>query len=131
MPQNFRAQQFPDPTVGMGGFLDLFGRPQRESACECERRSDVNLSQALNLINGSTVANAIADPEGRIARWVIEKVPDKELVEELYLATLGRLPQGKESELGLGYLTKDPNRAEKAQDLMWALLNSNAFLFNR
>ena len=131
VPQNFRAQQFPDPTVGMGGFLDLFGRPQRESACECERRSDVNLSQALNLINGSTVANAIADPEGRIARWVIEKVPDKELVEELYLATLGRLPQGKESELGLGYLTKDPNRAEKAQDLMWALLNSNAFLFNR
>ena len=37
----------------------------------------------------------------------------------------------KESELGLGYLTKDPNRAEKAQDLMWALMNSNAFLFNR
>jgi hypothetical protein len=131
VPQNFRAQQFPDPTVGMGGFLDLFGRPQRESACECERRSDVSLSQALNLINGGTVADAIADPEGRISKWVIEKVPDKKLVEELYLASLGRLPERQESTLGLEYLAKGPNRAEKAQDLMWALLNSNAFLFNR
>lgn len=131
VPQNFRAQQFPDPTVGMGGFLDLFGRPQRDSACECERRSDVSLSQALNLINGSTVSDAIADPEGRIAQWVIGKVPDKKLVEELYLATLNRPPDAKEFELGLKYLSESPNRAEKAQDLMWALINSNAFLFNR
>jgi len=131
VPQNFRAQQFPDPTVGMGGFLDLFGRPQRDSACECERRSDVSLSQALNLINGSTVSDAIADPEGRIAHWVIGKVPDRKLVEELYLAALSRPPDTKEFELGLKYLAESPNRAEKAQDLMWALINSNAFLFNR
>lgn len=131
VPQNFRAQQFPDPTVGMGGFLDLFGRPQRDSACECERRSDVSLSQALNLINGSTVSDAIADPEGRIAQWVIVKVPDRKLVEELYLAALSRPPDTKEFELGLKYLAESPNRAEKAQDLMWALINSNAFLFNR
>jgi hypothetical protein len=131
VPQNFKAQQFPDPTVGMGGFLDLFGRPQRDSACECERRSDVSLSQALNLINGSTVADAIADPKGRIANWIIEQVPDKKLVEELYLATLSRMPEVKELEMGLNYVTSSPNRAEKTQDLMWALLNSNAFLFNR
>ena len=91
----------------------------------------MSLSQALNLINGGTVADAIADPEGRISKWVIEKVPDKKLVEELYLASLGRLPERQESTLGLEYLAKGPNRAEKAQDLMWALLNSNAFLFNR
>jgi hypothetical protein len=131
VPQNFRAQQFPDPTVGMGGFLDLFGRPQRDSACECERRGDVSLSQALNLINGATVSDAIADPEGRIAQWVIGKLADRKLVEELYLATLSRPPDSKEVELGLGYLAQSPNRAEKAQDLMWALINSNAFLFNR
>ncbi len=131
VPQNFRAQQFPDATVGMGGFLDLFGRPQRDSACECERRSDVSLSQALNLINGGTVADAIADPDGRIAKWVIAGLSDKKLVEELYLAALSRPPEPKESELGLSYLTESPNRAERAQDLMWALINSNAFLFNR
>jgi hypothetical protein len=89
------------------------------------------LSQALNLINGSTVSDAIADPEGRIAQWVIGKVPDRKLVEELYLAALSRPPDTKEFELGLKYLAESPNRAEKAQDLMWALINSNAFLFNR
>jgi hypothetical protein len=31
----------------------------------------------------------------------------------------------------LSYLASGPNRAEKAQDLMWALINSNAFLFNQ
>jgi Protein of unknown function (DUF1553) len=115
----------------MGGFLDQFGRPPRQSACECERRGDVSLIQALSLLNGSTVADAIADPEGRIAKLVMDKTPDKKLVEELYLAALSRPPQPKEFEMGLSYLTSGANRAEKAQDLMWALINSNAFLFNQ
>jgi hypothetical protein len=131
LPKGMRAQQFPDPVVGMGGFLDQFGRPPRQSVCECERRGDVSLIQALSLLNGSTVADAIADPEGRIAKLVMKKTPDKKLVEELYLAALSRPPEPKEFQLGLSYLTSGPNLAEKAQDLMWALVNSNAFLFNQ
>jgi len=131
LPKGMRAAQFPDSSVMMGGFLDQFGRPQRQSACECERRGDVSLIQALSLLNGSTVADAIADPEGRIAKLVMDKTPDKKLVEELYLAALSRPPQPKEFEMGLSYLTSGTNRAEKAQDLMWALINSNAFLFNQ
>ena len=131
LPKGMRAAQFPDSTVMMGGFLDQFGRPPRQSACECERRGDVSLIQALSLLNGSTVADAIADPEGRIAKLVMDKTPDKKLVEELYLAALSRPPQPKEFEMGLSYLTSGANRAEKAQDLMWALINSNAFLFNQ
>jgi uncharacterized protein DUF1549/uncharacterized protein DUF1553 len=131
LPKGMRAAQFPDSSVMMGGFLDQFGRPQRQSACECERRGDVSLIQALSLLNGSTVADAIADPEGLIAKLVTDKAPDKKLLEELYLAALSRPPQPKEFEMGLSYLASGPNRAEKAQDLMWALINSNAFLFNQ
>jgi hypothetical protein len=131
LPRGLRAAQFPDSAVMMGGFLDQFGRPPRQSACECERRGDVSLIQALSLLNGSTVADAIADPEGRVAKLVMDKTPDKKLVEELYLAALSRPPQAKEFEMGLNYLASSPNRAEKAQDLMWALINSNAFLFNQ
>ena len=131
VPKGFHAAQFPDATVGMGGFLDLFGRPQRDSACECERRSDVSLTQALNLINGPFVAEAIANPEGRIAKLVIQGTPDGKIVEELYLAAYSRPPEPKEMEMGLHYLSSSQNRTEKSQDLMWALLNSNAFLFNR
>jgi len=131
LPRGMRAAQFPDSAVMMGGFLDQFGRPQRQSACECERRGDVSLIQALSLLNGSTVADAIADPDGRIAKLVMSKAPDRKLVEELYLATLSRPPEPKEFEMSLSYLSSSPNRAEKAQDLMWALINSNAFLFNQ
>ncbi len=52
VPPDTRAEQLPDPHVGKDGFLDLFGRPARESSCECERRSDISLPQALNLVNG-------------------------------------------------------------------------------
>ncbi len=130
-PPDFTAQQLPGPHVGMGGFLDLFGRPQRESSCECERRSDLSLPQTLNLVNGPTLAEALADPKGRIARLILAGTPDRQLVEDLYLASLGRLPEAQEYDIAITYLQRGPSRASRAQDLLWALLNSNAFLFNR
>ena len=51
--EDTRASQLVDPHIGKEGFLDLFGRPARESSCECERRSDFSLPQALNLVNGT------------------------------------------------------------------------------
>jgi hypothetical protein len=130
LPENARAQDFPDPQVGRGGFLDLFGRPERQTSCECERRSDVSLVQALNLLNGGTIADAIADADGRIAKSVLKGVADRGLIEELYLGALSRLPEPSELDMAQTYLARGP-RAERAQDLLWALLNSNAFLFNR
>jgi hypothetical protein len=131
VPKNLLAEQFPDPTVGKGGFLDLFGRPERQTSCECERRSDVSLVQALNLVNGSTIADAIADEGGRIAKLILAGASERQLVEELYLAALSRPPEPKELDYAQTYLARATNRAERAQDLLWALLNSNAFLFNR
>jgi hypothetical protein len=87
--------------------------------------------QALNLVNGSTIADAIADEGGRVAKLILRGGTDRQLVEELYLASLGRPPEGRELDYALTYLGRGMNRAERAQDLLWALLNSNAFLFNR
>ncbi len=131
VPKGFLAEELPDSKVGMGGFLDLFGRPQRESPCECERRSEVSLKQALNLINGDTVADSVADPIGRIAKLVLAGASDRKIIEELYLASLSRVPDAAEYKQAEAYLTGGKNRAERAQDLEWALLNSYAFLFNR
>ncbi len=131
VPDEAKAQDFPDPHVGQGGFLDVFGRPERQTSCECERRSDVSLVQALNLLNGSMIADAIANPEGRIAKLILAGKTDKQIVEELYLAALSRPPSGTELDLGQTYLAKGGSRTERAQDLLWALLNSNGFLFNR
>lgn len=129
VPEDTDASQLPDPHVGKDGFLDLFGRPNRESACECERRSDLSLPQALNLINGATISDAVADPKGRVAKLILAGKPDASIVEELYLATLSRFPSKQEAQSGEQYLAGGA-RATRAQDLLWALLNSKGFLYS-
>jgi len=131
VPFGFTAQELPDPKIGKGGFLELFGQPDRQTSCECERRTDVSLVQALNLLNGSTIADAISNETGRVSKLILSGATDRKIVEQLYLAALNRPPEPRELDFAQTYLSAGMNRAERAQDLLWALLNSNAFLFNR
>lgn len=130
VPAGFRATQLPDGKVDLS-FLDMFGRPPRESPCECERTSEVSLSQTLNLINGPTIGDAIAHPQALIARLAAQKADSKRLVEEVYLSVVCRFPTPEELKQGEEYLAQVQNPVEGAQDIMWALINSPAFLFNR
>jgi hypothetical protein len=128
VPEGTAASQLVDPHIGREGFLDVFGRPPRESSCECERRSDFSLPQALNLVNGKTISDAVADPNGRVATLVLSGKGDEAIVDELYLAALGRLPTREEQVGGVTYLSNGA-KGSRAQDLLWALLNSKAFLY--
>ncbi|HUE14999.1 MAG TPA: DUF1549 domain-containing protein [Planctomycetaceae bacterium] len=129
-PPGFRAAQLPDPQIDVS-FLDMFGRAPRESPCECERTSAVSLGQTLNLINGPTIANAIANPRGLIARRVAAGAKPKDLVQDVYLSVLCRYPTPDETKRANAYMAEVKNPSDAAQDLMWALINSPAFLFNR
>ena len=131
MPTGIRTTQLPDSNLDDRGFLKLFGRPERESVCECERVSEVSLSHALTLINGPTVAEAITDEKGRVPLLIEKGVEDSALIEEIYLATLSRLPDTSEQFNAAAYISSAQNKIEGTQDLMWALINSPAFLFNR
>jgi hypothetical protein len=130
VPEGFYAKQLPDTKVEDNGFLDLFGRPPRESPCECERRSEISLAQAMNLINGPTVAGAVTDPKGRIALAIEAGKNDDQVIEEIYLALLGRYPVEADRKVAREYLSGPEERSQKFQDLLWALINSPAFLFN-
>src|SRR5688572_8625238 len=128
VPEDTAASQLVDPHIGREGFLDVFGRPARESSCECERRSDFSLPQALNLVNGRTISDAVADPKGRVANLILSGTSDEAMVDELYLAALSRLPTPEERRRGFTYLSTGA-KASRAQDLLWALVNSKAFLY--
>ena len=130
MPKGMRAVEIPDGVVEGNDFLSLFGRPKRQSACECERTSNITLSHALNMINGVTVSDAVSSKTGKIAKIVEAEKEDTKVVEEIYLACLSRLPSEKEAA-AIDFSSKGGSRLEIAQDLGWALLNSPAFLFNR
>ena len=129
-PAGTRAIALPD-TSTKSYFLDTFGRPFRALACECERSADPNLSQALNLINGDVVNSKIADPRGRLARWMEDpKLTDETLVKSLYLVTFNRAATPEEVAAATALIAEAPSRTIGAQDLFWGLLNSKEFLFN-
>ena len=131
VPEGFRAVQLPDSSLDDGGFLKLFGRPERESACECARTTQVSLSHALNLINGPTIASAINDPKGRIAQLTEQQIDNRILVKKIYLASLCRTPSEAELIKAVEHISKAESQVGGAQDLLWALINSPSFLFNR
>src|SRR5690606_36028809 len=122
LPAGFRATQAPDPGVNVE-FLDLFGRAPRESPCECERSTEVSLAQTLNLVNGDTIASAIAHPDGRIARLLKTNPTSEDLARKIYLAVLCREPTDDELEQSASYIKKTGDTKVAAEDLMWALIN--------
>ncbi len=130
LPEGMRAAEIADGAVAGADFLRLFGRPERKSACECERKSDAfSLSHTLNLINGGLIGEAVASPAGRIARLVEAEKDDARVIEEIYYAVLCRPPT--KEELAATAFPAGVPRLEVAQDLAWALMNSPAFFFNR
>jgi hypothetical protein len=97
LPPGARAAQLLDPSAPIpGSFLDQFGKPARESACECERSNAMLLGPILNLINGPVLADALRDPNNRIAKLCAQEKDDAKVVHELFLAILCRPPSAEE-----------------------------------
>ena len=80
------------------GFLTTLGRPARESACECERSSELQLGSVLALVSGPDVARAISDPSNAIAKIANEISDDDLLIDELYTRILNRPATSPEIE---------------------------------
>ncbi|MFM8274021.1 MAG: DUF1549 domain-containing protein, partial [Gemmata sp.] len=97
LPAGARAAQLLDSNVDLpGGFLDLFQKPVRESSCECERGSGLNLGPILAMVNGPIVGDAVKDPNNRLNKFVLAEKDDNKLADEIYLAVLNRLPSAAE-----------------------------------
>ena len=127
-PAGTRAAELAEPPAD-NYFLKVFNQPQREMACECERSSDSNLSQALQMINGLTVHNKLRDDNGRNARMVTAEKSNDEILDVLYTAAICRPPTTLERQAAEKHLTGSPNRRMTLEDIGWAILNSKEFLF--
>jgi hypothetical protein len=128
LPLGTRAIEIPDADYP-DYFLNTFAKPRRMSVCECERSPDANLAQALHTLNGDIVASKIALKTGRVQRLLAEKTPHRDIVTDLYYATLSRAPSSAELSASEGLLSEYPSPHECYEDLLWALMNSKAFLF--
>jgi hypothetical protein len=128
LPLGARAVQLPDGEINHP-FLKTFGQPARELACECERESDSNLAQPLQLINGPTINDKLRNPNNRISRLLKNKTSETEMVKELYLSTLSRLPNAEEVQASLEHVAQAKDKRKAWEDVQWALLNAKEFLF--
>jgi hypothetical protein len=128
LPSGTRATQLPSPDTD-NYFLKVFGQPARETACQCERSSDSNLSQALQMINGPLVHSKVRDEKNRLRSLVAAGMGDADLVSQLYLAALSRPPSEAEVGAATRHITASGDRMRGLEDVCWALLNANEFLF--
>lgn len=126
-----RAIMLPDESF-TSYFLDVFGRPQRISACECERVSEANLAQALHLLNSDEVQNKLTRGGGRADQLAQDKRPDAEKVTELFLWAFARKPTADDMKVALDHLAKNAKNKKVAyENIIWALINTKEFIFNQ
>ena len=143
LPPGTRAVALPDNSYNRAiPFLKVFGRPEGESVCECERVQSSSLAQSLHLINAADIKAKLGNPNGRAERLAKSDQPVEAKVRELYLAAFAREPRGDELKIATDYLNEPRTSAdgkpvdvlrasrENFQDLIWALINTKEFLFN-
>ena len=133
-----RAIMLPDESFA-SYFLDVFGRPQRISACECERVNEANLAQALHLLNSDEVQGKITRAAGRADALasVKDTRTDEAKVTELFLWAFARKPTTDDLASALDHVKKMEAKHGPAgkktayENIMWALLNTKEFVFNQ
>ena len=131
MPAGTRAVELPDSGFS-DYFLMVFGKPQAESACECERSSDANLAQSLHLLNSTDIQGKLAAGQGRCQQLAQDaEQTEAAKVTELYYWAFARPPRKEELEAILAYIAGRENTRQAYEDLLWVLFNTKEFLFVR
>jgi hypothetical protein len=124
IPESHRSVSLPDGSI-TSPFLEMFGRPPRDTGLESERNNNFTPAQRLHLLNSSHIGQKIAQGQGLGAR-IKSGGPPEELVEEVYLTILSRFPTDDERDAVSSYFQGWGMRP--GVDVVWALINSAEFL---
>ena len=147
LPIGVRAIALPDDQANKESvFLTIFGRPQNNTACECERSDEATLTQSLHLINSTAMQSKLTGSKGRAAQLAAQKDrSDQERIHELYRRAVCRDATAHELAVAEAHLKKkrgqsaaDPKKlplttAERQafEDIIWVVANTKEFLYNR
>ncbi len=129
LPDMKRSVKLEDGTI-TSPFLEMFGRPSRDTGYESERDNEPTSAQRLFLLNSTEVQQRLE--RSPWMRRLIRASGGNHLglIRALYLALLSRTPTAGELDTAAAYF-KGPGRnpSQAAIDLAWALLNSKEFLY--
>ena len=129
IPEHQRTIALADGSI-TSQFLEMFGRPARDTGLESERNNRPTDSQRLHLLNSTHIQNKI-ERSWRLRRLVrIGKRDDRRAIHALYLTLLSRHPTQDELAASRQYFeTKGLGAKQAAEDLAWALVNTKEFLY--
>ena len=112
-------------------FLELFGRPPRDSGLESERNNASSDDQRLHMLNSSHVQSKLRSGPRLRKLWEQAAGNAGTMATGLYLAVLSRPPTPAEGSTVAEYLraaAAGKNSRAAFEDLAWALVNSKEFL---
>ncbi|HEX8912265.1 MAG TPA: DUF1553 domain-containing protein, partial [Humisphaera sp.] len=112
-------------------FLLGFGKPIRQTSCDCERTNETGLNHTFQLVSGPLVSDLIKRPDNRIGKAIEAKRSDAEIVDELYWAAVGRAPASDERRQMVAHVAAAKDRRQGLEDVMWALLNAKEFILRQ
>ena len=131
VPKGTSAVQLPDNGFN-NYFLKVFGKPEAESACECERSVEANLSQSLHMLNSTDMQNRLQRGGGRAAELAANNEQSLEAkIRTLYLAAFSREPTQDELRFVRDKVAEYDNEKQAWEDVMWAIFNAKEFQFVR
>ena len=128
VPPRYRTIVLPDASI-TNPFLEMFGRPTRDTGLISDRNNSVTESQQLFLLNSTEINNWVRRL-GQGNRWrTREGIQAAKVIEDLWLLILSRRPSPDEHRIATAHLEQNGRlNDQKIQDLVWALLNSKEFL---
>ncbi|MDD5350253.1 MAG: DUF1553 domain-containing protein [Chthoniobacteraceae bacterium] len=128
IPPEKRSIALPDGSIS-SAFLDLFGRPPRDSGLLAERNNRATAAQRLHLLNSAHIRSKLSDSQPLRALFRVAGNPEK-AVAPLYLTILSRYPTADEEAAFKTYLQSAEAKGDNALgDLAWALVNNTEFLY--
>lgn len=128
VPEGVRSVSLPDGSI-TSSFLDLFGRPPRDTGFDSERNNRITAAQRLHMLNSSHVQRKIENGPA-LRKLLQDSKSPLEMVNSLYLTVLSRKPSQEELRHVAAYgKTLTGRRREAVVDLVWALMNSTEFLY--
>ena len=121
-----RASELSSPAP-RGHFLRQFGQSERQVIDGSSK--EASIPQAFTLLNGKVEDQFILNTNSYIHKLLSSVNDSNEKIQVAFLAILSREPKYSEVNLFKALFKKDSKTAEK--DLIWALINTNEFIFRR
>ncbi len=127
IPDNLRSIALPDGSI-TSSFLEMFGRPPRDTGLESERNNRITAAQKLTLLN-STVMQKKIETSRMIEFQTSSNRAPADIATGMYLGILSRFPTAAEIKTAQDYFRSGIGRHQAVVDLAWALMNSTEFLY--